>query len=82
MTTPNREQVLQILQNDWLCEENAELKTILLEKDELVANLRRQLNVAILRQVNCGTLENEAYRLPNPEPRLTPDFTPIRHLTE
>lgn len=46
MTTPTREQVIQILQNDWLCEENSELKTIVQEKDELVARLRRQLNVA------------------------------------
>jgi hypothetical protein len=44
MTT--REQVIQILQHDWLCEENAELKTTVQEKDELVARLRRQLNVA------------------------------------
>lgn len=49
MTTPTREQVLQILQNDWLCEENAELETIVREKDELIARLRRQLNVANLK---------------------------------
>ncbi len=46
MNPPSREQVARLQNGYWdLLEENAELKTSVLEKDELIARLRRQLNV-------------------------------------
>jgi len=47
MDPPTREQVAKLQNCYWdVLEENAELKTSVLEKDELIARLRRQLNTA------------------------------------
>jgi hypothetical protein len=48
MSTPARPSQITLLQNMYwdLLEENAELKTSIIEKDELIARLRRELNAA------------------------------------
>jgi len=47
MDHPTREQVAKLQNYYWdVLEENAELKTSVMEKDELIARLRRQMNTA------------------------------------
>jgi len=47
MDHPTREQVAKLQNSYWdVMEENAELKTSVMEKDEIIARLRRQMNTA------------------------------------
>eukprot|EP00798_Chlamydomonas_sp_ICE-L_P024912 gene24912-biopygen19336 len=63
MDPPTREQVAKLQNCYWdVLEENAELKTSVLEKDELIARLRRQLNTAN-HKVRVEAIDNNVAKI-------------------